>query len=280
MISVSQLSGYLYCPRKLYLQYVLKLEEPPKEALVLGTVRHACYDGINKIEENVVKSLKPTGFFSDIQTIYKKVHLKILREVVGNNENRILSVNLTNDQVFTQNLHYIMFESRQRALNIYNFIKKEKIFGDELWEKLTPKILSELSVSSKTLGVRGIIDQIEVYHDKKIPVELKTGSAPLSGVWPGHKIQIGTYGLLMEEKFGHPVEEGYITYLDINDRRKIAFNVFLRDEIKDLILKVNDLKKSKDLPPILKSSSKCKSCGLRERCYNESYLKDLCADLN
>jgi len=56
-ISVSTLSAYIYCSRKLFLQRVLALEEPPKESLVLGTLRHEIYDFINLSEERIVKSI-------------------------------------------------------------------------------------------------------------------------------------------------------------------------------------------------------------------------------
>ena len=46
-ISVSMLSTYLYCPRKLFLQKILMVEEPPKESLVMGSIRHEVYDYIN-----------------------------------------------------------------------------------------------------------------------------------------------------------------------------------------------------------------------------------------
>ena|SRR3989344_4617588 len=275
MISVSALCGYLYCPRKLFLQYVLKLEEPPKESLVLGTVRHNCYDGINKAEEGIVRTIKRGLVFESILAAYKKEHLKILRETVEKNTQQIKNVCLAPEDVFSQTLSYIMFESRQRAINIFDFVRKNNVFGDELWEALTPKIISELSIQSDALGLRGIIDMIEVYPDKRIPVELKTGSMPLSGVWPGHKIQIASYGLLLEEEFKQPINEGYVVYLDANERRHIPFNVFLKDEIKDLIKKVNELKESPKAPQILSNTSKCKSCGLREQCYNTSYINEL-----
>ncbi len=279
MISVSMLSGYLYCPRKVFLQYVLKLQEPPKESLVLGTVRHHCYDAINKSEEHIVRSIQKGSVFEDIQTIYKREHLRILREAVANNQESIVSVRLHPEEVFLRNLTYIMFESRQRATHLHHFIKKNDVFGDELWNILTPKVISELKVESQLLGVRGIIDQIEVHPDKKIPIELKTGTAPREGVWPGHKIQVSAYGLLMEEHFQESVEEGFVTYLDVNDRRKVPFNIFLKEEIKDLIHTVNRLIESKKVPPILTERAKCKSCGLRDQCYNEDHINALVKEL-
>ncbi|MBI2659513.1 hypothetical protein HYX05_05440, partial [Candidatus Woesearchaeota archaeon] len=56
-ISVSLLSSYLYCSRKLFLEKVLLLEEPPKESLVMGSIRHETYDNINKKEEEIVTSI-------------------------------------------------------------------------------------------------------------------------------------------------------------------------------------------------------------------------------
>ena len=56
-ISVSMLSAYLYCKRKLFLERVLGLFEPEKEALVKGTIRHETYDRVNRIEEKIVKSI-------------------------------------------------------------------------------------------------------------------------------------------------------------------------------------------------------------------------------
>ena len=55
MLSVTHLSSYLYCPRKLYLQKVLSIYEPPKEALVKGTIRHKMKTGRKVIERSELK---------------------------------------------------------------------------------------------------------------------------------------------------------------------------------------------------------------------------------
>jgi CRISPR/Cas system-associated exonuclease Cas4 (RecB family) len=78
MISVTTLCSYLYCPRKLYLQYVLKLEEPPKEALLKGSIRHKAYEVINASEEELVKSIKKTTSLSDLQGKYHQRYREIL----------------------------------------------------------------------------------------------------------------------------------------------------------------------------------------------------------
>ena len=87
-ISVSMLSGYEYCPRKLYLQYVLCITEPPKESLVLGSLRHEIYDFINKNEEGIVTSITKKLQLSNILNIYQALYLKILREKIIKNKFR------------------------------------------------------------------------------------------------------------------------------------------------------------------------------------------------
>ena len=75
------LSSYMYCPRKLYLERVLKLYEPPKEALVKGSIRHETYDLINKNEEKLVKSIKEKLPLEKIRAKYTNEYLKFLRRL-------------------------------------------------------------------------------------------------------------------------------------------------------------------------------------------------------
>ena len=42
---------------------------------------------------------------------------------------------------------------------------------------------------------------MEIYENGYVPIELKTGKMPKEGVWPGHKVQIAAYSMLIEEKF-------------------------------------------------------------------------------
>jgi len=280
MISVSTLSSYMYCPRKLYLQYVLKLTEPPKEALVRGSIRHKTYELINENQERLVKSIKTTQPLEKLKEKFKDEYSKFLRIAITKNTYRLKSFNLKANIVFNQTWPLVINESETRAENIHSFITKFNVFGDELWEKLTPKIQSELRIESPDLGIRGIVDQVEIYEAGFVPVELKTGKTPKEGVWPGHKIQLAAYALLLEDKFKMPIKEGFVTYLDTKQRRHIPINPFLRIEIRELIDKVNALLKSDKLPKHETNENKCRVCGLKEQCFDEkklaSIIKRLC----
>jgi CRISPR-associated exonuclease Cas4 len=273
MISVSALSSYMYCPRKLYLSYVLKLSKPPKDVLLKGTIRHEAHEKINDVEESLVKKITKNLSLKDIQDMYKKEYSEILREAIRKYKKELLHLELDLGKTFKEMWPFIHNESMIRSLNIFTFSQKHNIYGKELWEKLTPKIVSEFPLESQSLGIRGRIDQIEQYENEYVPYELKTGKTPDKGVWPGHKIQIGAYLLMLQEKSKVPIKEGFVRYLDTNETRQITLNPFLRDEIIELIKKVNVLLKSKTLPDFVDNENKCNACELKKECYNESKLK-------
>ena len=277
-ISVSMLSSYLYCPRKLFLQKVLAVEEPPKESLVLGTLRHEIYDFINRSEEKIVTSIRKKTQYNEIIALYKKFYSKALRERVIKNKSRIKEVNLDIVDVFKKTWPLILNEAETRAKNILDFIQKYNVYGKELWKKLTPKIISEQRIDSNELQLRGIIDRIEVYENVYVPIELKTGKMPKEGIWPGHKIQIAAYAMLLEEKFKTSVKEGFVNYLDAKETRHIAINPFMKEEIVNLVKEVQELLKNQQPPNYCENRNKCTNCGLKETCYNEAEIDTLLSE--
>ena len=257
MISVTTLSSYMYCSRKLYLQYVLKITEPPKEALLKGSIRHLTYENINLAEEELVKSIKKGTTLKDLEGKYHQKYREILLQVIKQNKEELKQFKILPQDLFKNVWPLILSESETRASALHNFILKHNIFGQELWEKLTPKIESELKITSEKLGLRGIIDQIEIHTGGFVPIELKTGKSPREGVWPGHKIQLIAYVLLLEEKFNTEIKEGFVNYLDTKQKRHITINPFMRIEVKELIEKVNTLFNSDKIPNFEKNTNKC-----------------------
>ncbi|MAE42600.1 CRISPR-associated protein Cas4 [Candidatus Woesearchaeota archaeon] len=274
-ISVSMLSSYLYCARKLFLQKVLEFEEPPKESLVLGSIRHEVYDYINKKEEQIVSSILEKTDHNSLKDLYKKSYVQKVREVVIKNKPRMRQVNLGIVDAFKRTWPYIMNEAEIRAENIFSFIQENNVYGKELWEKLTPKILSEMRIESEKLQLRGIIDKVEVYEDGYVPIELKTGKMPREGMWPGHRIQITAYALMLEEKFNVPIKEGFVHYLDVQEKRHLAMNPFMKEEIISLVKEIQALLQKNNIPEYCENKNKCVNCGLKEQCFNEKEMNTL-----
>ena len=117
--------------------------------------------------------------------------------------------------------------------------------------------------------------KIHVYEKDYVPFELKTGSMPKDGVWPSHRIQIAAYSLLLQEKFKQEIKEGFVFYLDAKQKRRIAINPFMKEEVKDIVNKVIALLENRELPDFCDNKNKCTSCGLRKTCYNEQEVNNL-----
>ncbi len=274
-ISVTMLSSYLYCARKLFLERVLGLFEPEKAALVKGSIRHETYDEANKVEERIVSSIKKGDEFEDIYNRYAKTYSALLRKSITKNKYRLRNIKLPLIDAYHEIWPFFKRESEIRALNIYKFIVKSNLYGVELWDNLVPKVESEKKIASDELELKGIVDKIEIYPEGYVPVELKTGSMPKEGVWPGHRVQIGAYALMMEEKYGKKIEEAFIHYLDPDERRQVVINPFLKEEVKELKDKVRRLLEENKIPKRTENQNKCCKCGLKKQCFDEDSLKGL-----
>ena len=79
MLSVTMLSSYIYCPRKLYLERVLKFSKFPKAAMIKGTIRHHAYDAIINEEESLIKSIQNNETQNSIFKKYKYKYFALLK---------------------------------------------------------------------------------------------------------------------------------------------------------------------------------------------------------
>ena len=280
-LSVTNICTYSYCPRKLFLQLVLGEQEPIKDALVYGSVRHEAYDLINKKDEEIVVGVNKIMTFEELTRLYKEHHLELLKQAVLKNLERIKQLNLNPAEVFRKSWAQIASETTRRAITVHKLMDEDMLFGQELWNKLDPKIQSEISVESDDLQLRGIVDRLEVYSDGlAIPYELKTGRSPREGVWPSHRLQIGAYCLMLESKLGKRIHKGYIQYLDSEQIRPVVMNPFLESEIKEITDNTRAMIEERTLPKICLHRNKCRNCGLQKQCYDTDRIKQKLAGVS
>jgi len=266
MLSVTAITSYMYCPRKLYLTRILKLSEPPKAVMTMGSLRHEIYDQVNKAEKQLIIAINAYDP-NRITETYKQKYADITRSVLINFKPQLQEVQIPLIDAFKDVWPFFEQEYKFRATNLQHFMQTSNLTGIALWENLTPKIESEISVSSTILNLKGIVDRIELHEKEIIPTEVKTGKAPTDTVWEPHKIQLAAYIMLLEEKYQRPITRGYIHYILENKKIEIIINPFLKDEVKELTRKTEELLNCKELPPIIKSESKCNICGLKDECY-------------
>lgn len=267
MLNVTDLATYLFCSRKIYLQKVLNIRTPIKDALIKGTIKHQVVENLNKIEQSIVEDIKQPLKLTDIELIYQEKYKQIFLNSIEQNKQALAQFNIDPKLFFEQSWHIYRNEASERAISVSNIIEEKKLLSKDLWNNIEPRIFSEVRVSSDELKIKGIIDKIEVYKDKIIPIELKSGKLPFSGVWPGNKIQLIAYCLLAQEHFQKQVSEGIVHYVDHNEKRKIVLNPFSKIElvgIRDSITKIIDTKQA----PLLEKSSKCEFCDFKQHCHN------------
>ncbi|MBD3313434.1 CRISPR-associated protein Cas4 [Candidatus Woesearchaeota archaeon] len=272
MLSVSMISGCMYCARKTYLQYTLRLSEPPKEALVMGTLRHSVFESANQAEQEIVSSIQEGYTHEDITSAYKTTFLSILNQAIRKSKKRIEGFGISQQEAFNKMSVSVIKEAERRASNVEVFMQKHKVYREDLWSMLTPKMLSEFRIESTKLGIRGIIDQIEMYDNYMIPIELKTGKAPEEGAWPSHRIQLAAYMLMLSEK-KREIKKGRIIYLDHDKEIEITINPFLEEEIKDLIKRTSMMLNSDTPPGFERNQKKCDACGLKDICYDKNMVQ-------
>jgi CRISPR-associated protein Cas4 len=280
MVTATQLSSYFYCPRKLFMTSVLSMESPPKEELVKGKIWHETFELINTGEQAIVSSIAEKKPYPELFDIYRKYYSKYLRNAIIKNKSGLKEFNLSMIDLFKDYWPGFENEAKNRALNLWNFMNKHEVYGEKLWKILTPKILSEQYYKSEKLNLSGVIDVIEVHdvgHEERkiyLPIELKTGKVPSSGMWDGHRVQLAAYIMLLEDK-GHESTEGVLQYKDADDRRILQMNSLLRDEVIDLIKAVNKLISDFALPDYVDNRNKCKTCPFKETCYDDLEMKKL-----
>jgi CRISPR-associated protein Cas4 len=278
LVSVTHLAAYLYCRRKLFLEQVLGFEEPPKESLVLGLTRHHVYDRLNKAEQEAVESIEGPIPFSGLLTHYERMCEPVVRQAIQENQSQLGNFAISTTDVFDKFWPDVCIELEERARNVHDFMSKHKVFGKELWQQLTPKFFSELRLHSQKYSLKGVIDKVAVFSEFCIPHEFKSGSAPRDGVWPGHRVQIAAYMIMLEEQF-KPVDKGIVAYAGSQQRCEVRLNPFLRNEVLSLTSAVQSLLASKELPGHCSSPKKCSCCGLRQTCFDEPSLKKSMAQL-
>ncbi len=265
-IPVTWLSLYQFCKRKLYLEQVLGLkEEIPKEVLVLGKIKHDALDFANKQEKGIVLSINENNI-NEIELKYRNAQTSNLTNSVILNKEGLRKIGKEPQEVFKELLSEFEIEALTRAERLREFIVTNKIYGLELWDKLEPKIKTEVYVESEKLELKGKIDRLEIFQDRWMPIEVKTGKPPSTGVWEPHLIQIAAYIMLIEE-LGNKVDLGIVEYINDKIKREVRLNPFLRDEVLKLKDKVKIILESKELPGFADNENKCRNCGLRKECY-------------
>jgi len=263
MISVSALTSYLYCQRKFYLQYVIGISEPAKKPTVEGTIIHEAADLMQTDLNNIISSLTEKTTLKDLQMSYKKAFYTSLFNSINSHENLLKELKIDKLALFRQLWEQMSANAEHKAYSTFNMAKNNNLYGAALLDKIIAN--TEVKLESQALGIRGIADRIEECDGKMTVYEMKTGTAPNEGLWPGHRVQLAAYMMMLKEKYNKEID-GMLEYG--TDCRKLTLNPFIEDEIRSLINTVTSARISRNIPNKTESENKCKNCGLKKYCDN------------
>jgi CRISPR-associated protein Cas4 len=256
------------------------MKESLKDVMVIGTITHQTIHEMNLAAEELACSIHLDDDFETISQLYRQKASRLLKNAILKNRRSLKMVQVPLANAFSKTWPLVEAESIQRAEQIYSHLNETQLEGEELWHSINPKIKSEYSIKSKSLGIKGIIDLLEIEDGVLRPVELKTGKQPKEGVWPGHRVQVGAYAMLLEEKFGTQIEKGVVRYLGTGKQSEIVMNPFIKEEIIQLRDKSLAILNSTEPPKICEDEQKCASCALKSRCHDEQLISDKSKDLN
>ncbi|MEO2087965.1 MAG: CRISPR-associated protein Cas4, partial [Gemmataceae bacterium] len=137
-------------------------------------------------------------------------------------------------------------------------------------------------VSSESLGLSGVLDQIEEKNGERYPVETKHGTAPRDSdgkptTWDNDAVQLCAQAMLLEEQGGPPVGRGFQFYAGSRERVPVEFTPELRRKTLDTIALCRDLSASDAPPPPLPAElrHRCFGCSLAPVCLPEETLYQL-----
>ncbi len=136
-------------------------------------------------------------------------------------------------------------------------------------------ICRSLPIVSYRLGLYGVADVVEFYHDENgitikgrsgkwrpHPVEYKFGQ-PKPDDWD--EVQLCAQGFCLEEMFNITIPGGDLFYGRIRRRQRVEFNESLRERVIQLAQEMHDFFRRGYTPPPNYTTS-CKRCSLIEIC--------------
>lgn len=244
LLPVSALSSWVHCPRQFYLAYVLKKEEPPKDVMILGLIKHKLHEYISNNNRALITHFKPQD---NPQERLQHAYTELLQKIIRAHRYALKRVNVTPHDAFRSAVPLTRFEATATA-NTITPLLRQGLTGEKLWDSITPKVKTEYSVKSTTLGLKGRIDRLECYENNLVPVELKSGKAPQDGIWDTHRVQAAAYALMLEDTFKTSVPTSIVHYIDHDSKRELVMNPYLKEQVTDTIAQLRACLASQELP--------------------------------
>ncbi|MFB3764688.1 MAG: Dna2/Cas4 domain-containing protein [Methanotrichaceae archaeon] len=125
---------------------------------------------------------------------------------------------------------------------------------------LLPSVV-EVDLRSDKIGLSGRLDRLV---SGCIPSIIRTGSAPVGGVWKRDRLMLAGYALMLGEKCGAILDRGRVEYPRTGEVREIQIHSIDRVRVLRIRDRIQQIKDGQ-LPDRPEDAS-CDNCTVRERC--------------
>jgi len=138
---------------------------------------------------------------------------------------------------------------QRRKLRAYGLDAGERMF--HLW------------LSSSRLGLSGKLDLLIRTEQGFYPVDFKhTEGRPHRN----HLLQLAAYALLVEERYGVPVERGFLYLIPSKDVVEVEITDALKQEVLEVIQRIHEMVRREALPPPTPVRARCTDCEYQNYC--------------
>lgn len=128
----------------------------------------------------------------------------------------------------------------------------------------TQRKVVSVEVASERLMLRGRMDALIDETGTPAPYEVKATVAPLRP-WPGQVLQLAAYALLLEERYGRPIERGYLHYLEGDVVREMRIGDAERATVREVLAAIQEVVTTEAMPARA-PASRCRDCVYRKVC--------------
>jgi len=261
ILNITDITAYMYCPRKFYLKKIRGLKERPNRAMVKGRLKHEVFDVFNRNEKSFITNIKKEINKDEILKLYRTETLKIINQITSLRKDDLSKFKISRFDFLNEILSSLEKEIILRTGSVDEGIKKGYL-GNELWENLSPKYLTEVEIISEKLELKGRIDRLEMGNEI-IPYEIKTRKE----IYESDKLQLAGYALILEDRFNKKIERGIVE--TENNREEIKIDKQLKDRFLQIAEEIRSLLVEKKEMPINSSFKKCQSCNFQDTCFSE-----------
>ncbi len=257
LLNVTDLSAYLFCPRKYYLEKVKGMRQPPNRRMIEGKLRHDILEIFSKNERELVIKLDEKEL-KELTQEYLRFFNNLVNHHLEKNKVLVYSFKIVLSEFKDKLIQGMQSDIKLRVETIKKAMQ-QGFLKETLWENLQPKYASEMVVVSEELGLKGRIDRVMFDENKIIPFELKTRE--IQKVYPSDEIQLSAYAMLLEEKFKTKIPTGIIEAG--NEKYEIEITDDFKNKVLEVIEKINNISQNIPYPS---NFSKCQTCFLKEQC--------------